>query len=85
MIAAELNARPDEEFLLGSSFQACDVLLGHVLLWAASLNWLPVPAQPEDTATVLAYVRRLVERPAFKACVEMGCWSPKGLQAMADM
>ena len=62
VIAAELNARPDDEFLLGPHLQAVDVLLGHCVLWAASLDWLPVASQPEDSQTALDYARRLIAR-----------------------
>ena len=75
VIADELFCRrPGEDFLLGSTFQACDVLLGHLLLWAVSLRWLPVEAQPEDTEVALAYLRRLVQRPGFLAAAALGAF-----------
>ena len=74
VIGDELRARPGEDFLLGSTFQACDVLLGHVLLWAVSLRWLPVEAQPEDTEVALVYLRRLVQRPGFLAAAALGAF-----------
>ena len=80
VIAAELDARPADDFLLGPDLQACDVLLGHCLIWAASLEWLPVPSMPDATQTVVEYGRRLIHRPAFQKCVEMGCWSSTHLE-----
>lgn len=79
VIAAELNARPHDDFLLGPTFLACDVLLGHCILWAASLEWLPAPSLPEESQVVIRYMRKLIGRPAFQKCVEMGCWSESHL------
>lgn len=75
VIAAELSARPGDAFLLGPSLQACDVLLGHCLLWAASIEWLPASLLPEESQTVIRYMGKLINRPAVQKCVEMGCWS----------
>lgn len=47
-------------YILGESFSAADVMLGGTLAWARSLKLL------EERPNTLAYVARLVERPAYK-------------------
>ena len=48
------------QFILGDSFSAADVMLGGTLAWARSLKLL------EGFPSTLAYVARLVARPAYK-------------------
>lgn len=47
-------------FILGDSFSAADIMLGGTLAWARSLKLL------EGCPNTLAYVARLVERPAYR-------------------
>jgi glutathione S-transferase len=49
----------DQDFLVGNSLTAADVVVGGVLFWAKKLGML----QPDDSLT--AYIDNLIQRPAF--------------------
>jgi glutathione S-transferase len=54
------NAVRGKTFLLGEQFTAADVMIGSTLAWARSLGLLSGRTELE------AYVKRLVERPAYQ-------------------
>ena len=49
----------DRTYVMGDTFTVPDLMLGHCAGWAASMGW--APAQEN----VLAYFKRIRERPAF--------------------
>ncbi|MCG8383022.1 MAG: glutathione S-transferase family protein [Gammaproteobacteria bacterium] len=50
----------DQPYILGSDFQAVDVLLGHTLLWGLSFK------QPIEQSNLQAYIERCKARPALQ-------------------
>jgi glutathione S-transferase len=61
-----LSERLDSKtYVMGDTFTVPDLLLGHCAGWAASMTWVPT----QDN--VVAYFKRVRERPAFKAAVAM--------------
>ena len=60
-VAAKILAKGLEgrEFILGKTFSAADILIGHTLAWARAFE------VPTEQATVDAYADRLFTRPAF--------------------
>lgn len=60
VVNAELAAR---EWMLPSGFSAADVVLGSVVWWANRMGAL------EDVPNVVAYVERIVARPAYQRAV----------------
>ena len=47
---------------MGSTFTAADVVYGGTLDFAAQFGWLPSP-----TDKVASYIRRIKDRPAYRA------------------
>ncbi|MFN3235459.1 MAG: glutathione S-transferase family protein [Pseudomonadales bacterium] len=53
---------PEQHWAMGETFTAADVVYGGTLDFACQFGWLPEP-----TPKVTAYVRRLKDRPAYRA------------------
>ncbi len=53
---------PQADWALGTRFTAADVVFGGTLDFAVQLGWLESPSE-----SVAAYVRRLKDRPAYRA------------------
>ncbi len=54
----------DNNYILGDSFSAADILLGHTLMWGVNFK------QPTEQANLVAYLERLVNRPARLKAIE---------------
>lgn len=54
----------EQDFILGDSFSAADVLLGQTLLWAIAFK------QAVEQDNVQAYVQRVMNRPALQRALE---------------
>ena len=63
VLAAALDSQP---YILGDTFSAADISVGHSVAWAKMVEALDGPPQLEE------YLARLQERPAFQAV-----WGPK--------
>lgn len=61
-LAAVESMTPADGWALGSSFTAADVVFGGTLDFAIQFGWLSAP-----TPKVAAYVRRIKDRPAYRA------------------
>ena len=62
---------PGNTYLLGGDFGAADVLMGHVLVWASTVGWLPTGAgaqgeQARIARALRAYLDRVTSRPAYQ-------------------
>ena len=86
IIAAELRARPGSDFLLGDRLTAVDIVLVDNVCSAAGYGWLPLAPHPqaEDGLTVLRYLRRLAERPAFVRAQARGAFDLAAVTELAD-
>ena len=58
-------------WLLGATFTAADILLTHVLTWAALLHWLP------KERVLIQYVDLAVARPAYIKALGQFKWPDK--------
>jgi glutathione S-transferase len=56
VLESGLGAKP---FIVGESFSAADILLGHTLGWARKYE------MPMDSPAILAYLDRTLARPAL--------------------
>ena len=61
-IATIESMTPDNEWALGDQFTAADVVFGGTVDFAVQFGWLESPSPK-----VQAYVRRLKDRPAYRA------------------
>eukprot|EP00965_Chrysotila_dentata_P187442 6172132-Pleurochrysis_carterae.AAC.3 len=71
-LAEQLHAHPSSYLIPNFGFSAADILLVHIVGWAESIDASPRWDQPwretptEPMRTLLSYVSRCCERPAFK-------------------
>ena len=73
ILAAELKAA-EGDFLLGATFSAADVLLGHCMDWATSIGWADDWADLDeaDASVLTAYHARCQQRPAYIKMKRLG-------------
>jgi glutathione S-transferase len=60
-----LAQRMDGEFLMGDQFTIADIICTHCLNWAYSAKF------PIENDTILAYGKRMRERPAYQRVAEL--------------